>query len=83
MANKNYTNTFGGCTEGICEMPMGIKRLSPRYYDIDSIPLCYNCPDGKIDCCNTQKNPDYMFEGDLLVRKAHDSDLIANGLNIT
>jgi hypothetical protein len=83
MANKNYTNTFGGCTEGICEMPMGIKRLSPRYYDIDSIPLCYNCPDGKIDCCNKQKNPDYMFEGDLLVRKAHDSDLIANGLNIT
>ena len=81
-ANKNYKNTFGGCISGFCEMPLGIKRLSPRYYDISSQPLCYNCNNNN-NCCNNQENPDYMFEGDILVRKANESDLIENGLQLT
>jgi hypothetical protein len=82
QANKNYRNTFGGCINGFCEMPLGIKRLSPRYYDITSVPLCYNCANNN-NCCNKQKNPDYMFEGDILVRKANESDLIDKGLQLT
>jgi len=81
-ANKNYRNTFGGCINGFCEMPVGIKRLSPRFYDITSVPLCYNCPDSN-NCCTKQKNPDYIFEGDILVRKANESDLIEKGLQLT
>lgn len=82
-ANKNYTNTFGGCIEGKCEMPIGIERVSPRYYDIDSVPKCYNCSNNKTDCCKDQKNPDYMFQDDILVRRAHESELRDKGLGIT
>ena len=82
-ANKNYTNTFGGCNDGICNMPLGLNQLSPRYYDIDTEPMCYNCPNKKNDCCKTQKNPDYIFEDDLLVRKAYETELAEKGLKLT
>jgi len=82
QANKNYSNTFGGCINGFCEMPLGIKQFSPRYYDITSVPLCYNCKNSN-NCCSKQINPDYMFKGDILVRKANESDLIENGLELT
>jgi hypothetical protein len=82
-ANKNYKNSFGGCINGFCEMPVGIKRLSPKYYDIDSKPLCYNCNNNNNNCCDTQQNPDYMFLDDILVRKAHESDLTDRGLELT
>lgn len=64
--NKNYKNNMrGGCVEGKCEMPLGIESIGQRYYNIDSVPFCYNCPDGKFDCCKDQKSPDYIFENDI------------------
>lgn len=82
-ANKNYKNTLGGCVDGFCEMPIGIKSISPRFYDINSEPLCYNCPNKSLNCCKTQKNPDYIFYEDLIVRKAHENELKNRGLNLT
>jgi hypothetical protein len=82
-ANKNYKNTLGGCVDGFCEMPIGIKSISPRFYDINSEPLCYNCPNKSLNCCKTQTNPDYIFYEDLIVRKAHENDLKNRGLNLT
>jgi hypothetical protein len=77
-SNKNYTNTFGGCNEGICEMPIGIRRLGNRYYDVDSLKdaECYN---GK---CSQQSKPDYRFINDIWVRKAYEHELVKNGLKI-
>jgi hypothetical protein len=45
QANKNYPNYFGGCVDGYCEMPIGVKRVGYRQYS--GTPLCYNnsCPD--------------------------------------
>ena len=82
-ANKNYTNKFGGCVDGFCEMPLGIKSVSPFFYDIHSTPLCYNCPNKGLNCCKDQTNPDYIFKGDLIVRKAYENDLINRGLSLT
>jgi hypothetical protein len=77
-SNKNYTNTFGGCNEGICEMPIGIRRLGNRYYDIDSVKdvECYN------GICNKQTNPDYRFINDIWVRKTYEHELAKNKLKI-
>ena len=83
QANKNYPNTFGGCNEGICEMPLGIKRLGNRYYDIDSKAMCYNCPRDNPYCCGDQKSPDYRFAGDIYVRKMNEQALKEKGLNLT
>lgn len=82
-ANKNYTNKFGGCVDGFCEMPLGLRSVSPFFYDIHSRPLCYNCPNKGLNCCKDQKNPDYIFRGDLIVRKAYESELLNKGLNLT
>ena len=77
-SNKNYTNTFGGCNEGICEMPIGIRRLGNRYYDVDSIKDadCYNGD------CSKQLKPDYRFINDIWVRKAKEHELHKKGLKI-
>jgi len=77
-SNKNYTNTFGGCNEGICEMPIGIRRLGNRYYDVDSLKdvECYNGD------CGKQSKPDYRFINDIWVRKANEHELVKNGLKI-
>jgi hypothetical protein len=77
-SNKNYTNTFGGCNEGTCEMPIGIRRLGNRYYDVDSLKdvECYNGD------CNKQSKPDYRFINDIWVRKANEHELVKNGLKI-
>ncbi len=87
-ANKNYPNEFGGCRgDGYCELPKGIKRLGFRKYNKSSMPLCYNCKDkkGKITidkCCHLQKNPDYLFEGDLQTRYRFKDALEKKGLKI-
>ena len=80
--NKNYTNTRGGCVYGKCEMPVGIEGLGQRYFNIDTTPLCYNCPDKKYDCCNTQSSPDYIFENDILLRLFNKKDLDNNDLKL-
>ncbi len=71
QANKNYKNYFGGCLDGYCQMPIGTKRVSYRYIDPKSKPMCYNCKDPMNPfCCEEQKNknlypdlvsPDYAF----------------------
>jgi len=74
QANKNYNNYRGGCVDGRCEMPIGIKAGSYRLYDKEaSTPLCHNCNGLSPLCCEEQKNkskysslkgPDYAFELD-------------------
>lgn len=76
--NKNYKNYFGGCLDGYCQMPIGVKRIGYIKYDKNTKPLCYNCiiTNEKMnnnDCCFDQLNkklypnlisPDYAFELD-------------------
>jgi hypothetical protein len=81
-ANKNYKNDFGGCFEGVCEMPLGIERLGNRYYDIDTKPLCHNCPENHRDCCDKQENPDYIFKDDIFLRKMNEQELNEKGLRM-
>jgi hypothetical protein len=42
QANKNYPNNFGGCSKGVCQLPVGMKRIGFKHYNKDK-PLCYNC----------------------------------------
>lgn len=67
-ANKNYLNKRGGCLKGgICEMPIGIKRLAYRMYDSKGqyAPFCYGCTDPMdFECCSKQYLPDYAFPND-------------------
>lgn len=72
--NKNYKNYFGGCLDGYCQMPIGVKRIGYTKYDKNTKPLCYNCiKDNTNDCCFDQLNkklypnlisPDYAYELD-------------------
>lgn len=73
QANKNYKNYRGGCVDGYCEFPLGIRRISFREYDRSSEPVCHGCNKNTILCCNEQKDktlyphlrsPDYVFELD-------------------
>jgi hypothetical protein len=41
-ANKNYPNTFGGCKNGTCQLPIGMKSIGFKHYTKDK-PICYNC----------------------------------------
>lgn len=67
-SNTNYTNDRGGCLkDGICEMPVGVKRIAYRMYDATGVnaPFCYGCSDGKDPlCCAGQTRPDYAFTND-------------------
>jgi hypothetical protein len=84
--NKNYKNNFGGCNNGKCEIPLGMKNIGYKYFNNDK-PYCYNC-DSKFwspltniqKCCDEQydKNkypflngPDYVFKNDHLERYKH------------
>lgn len=79
QSNKNYPNYRGGCIDGRCEMPVGLKAVAYRLYDEISKPLCYNCHDkSTFKCCEEQtkatlypdvKGPDYVFELDQFERK--------------
>lgn len=66
--NKNYKNYRGGCIDGVCEMPIGVKRKGFRYYDTNIPPLCYNCPSYNQHCCSQQSKPDYIFSMDSFER---------------
>ena len=88
-ANKNYDNTRGGCIEGVCEMPINVKLVSPRQFLNNTPPYCYNCNQSNEvgNCCNQQmkynskmKSPDYAFEGDLIERMNHQQQLLEKGL---
>jgi len=70
--NKNYPNSFGGCLNGTCEMPIGTVSISPTKF-IDSTKIvCSNCKKN-FNCCSDQyntklypklKSPDYRFNND-------------------
>lgn len=75
LSNKNYVNERGGCVNGYCELPVGLKRKSYREYDKEitenNYPRCYGCDiNSGIDCCEKQENgskyksPDYKFKND-------------------
>jgi len=70
--NKNYKNYRGGCLDnGMCELPLGLKKVSWRKYDKNSKAICYNCKDDLNPfCCEEQndkkiypelKSADYAF----------------------
>lgn len=40
--NLNYNNSFGGCINGYCEMPLNVENSSYRSGNKKK-PLCYNC----------------------------------------
>lgn len=88
-ANKNYPNDFGKCLDGICELPTGIKPLGYRKFDINTLPLCYNCIDEKTGkktkdhCCDTQHRPDYVFKDDIKQRYIYRKQLEEKGLSTT
>jgi len=67
QANKNYPNYRGGCDNGYCEMPLGVKRVGFTLYD--GKPMCHGCPLTNPSCCEKQENPDYAFELDFDERK--------------
>lgn len=75
QSNKNYKNNRGGCKDGFCEVPIGVKKISYRKYIGE--PYCYNCHTKDPNCCENQKNrnkypelnsPDYAFELDQFKR---------------
>jgi len=79
-ANKNYPNNFGGCNSGRCQMPYGIKQVSPLQYREEENASCFGCKDKGVKCCEEQKDrnlypnlksPDYKFEGDELYREKY------------
>ena len=87
-SNKNYPNNRGGCKDGFCEFPVGIKRIGfKKYRDTDvNSPLCYNCGDTTdYDCCanieNDNGNNDYVFENDFNDRKDNNLKTIISSLN--
>jgi hypothetical protein len=78
QANKNYKNYYGGCIDGYCQMPVGVKQMSYRKFDPDTKPFCYGCKDEQnAICCEEQKDkekypnlksPDYAFPLDQYAR---------------
>tara|TARA_Y100000590_G_C15688375_1_gene1002481 strand:- start:200 stop:1564 length:1365 start_codon:yes stop_codon:yes gene_type:complete len=81
-ANKNYTNTRGGCINEICEMPLNIKQIGPTTYDKSIKPFCHNCPENNPTCCDLQENPDYAFLNDRINRLQNKDDLLEKNLKI-
>ena len=72
LKNKNYPNKRGGCVNGYCEFPIGLKRISyKKYYEVineNNYPRCEGCDDDNIFCCDEQGadhdnyvGPNYIF----------------------
>ena len=76
-ANQNYPNSRGGCVDGKCEMPIGVRLLTPTIASPDDKPYCHNCKKTNcqglecLKCCDDQLNyfnmitPDYAFPNDI------------------
>jgi hypothetical protein len=57
--NTKYENGRGGCINGNCEFPVGVKKIGFTKYNDDEYnrPLCYNCPDTTdLNCCANIKD---------------------------
>lgn len=59
--NKLYQKGRGGCIDGHCEMPVGVKKIGYRkYYDKGIFsPFCHNGLEDK--SCTSLDNPEYIF----------------------
>ena len=56
--NTRYENSRGGCINGNCEFPVGVKKIGFTKYNDDEYnrPLCYNCQDTTdLNCCTNIK----------------------------
>lgn len=75
QANRRYPNYRGGCEgSGMCEMPLGVRRVGYRLYDpVASLPLCHACEDPlDAECCSKQRPfPDYAFPLDEMQRRKY------------
>jgi hypothetical protein len=92
--NTRYENSRGGCINGNCEFPIGVKKIGfTKYNDEDyNRALCYNCPDTTdLNCCANIKdyqdkngvglNNDYVFENDTDDRKNNNLNTIISLLD--
>ena len=61
--NKRYPNYFGGCVDGYCQMPLGVKRKGYRLVTGGN-PICRS--NGK---CDGSTEDDYAFPLDLFERR--------------
>lgn len=83
-ANQNYPNERGGCSDGFCEFPVGVKRLGFIKHDASGLnsPMCYGCDDlNDYECCSKQENPDYVFSNDFEDRRRYDLNTIISLLD--
>jgi hypothetical protein len=91
-SNKKYNNNRGGCVNGYCEMPIGVKRIGfTKYSDIEyNKPFCYECSDTTdLECCAqianknklTNNNNDYVFENDTEYRKKYNLNILISVLD--
>ena len=63
--NTKYENGRGGCINGNCEFPVGVKKIGFTKYNDDEYnrPLCYNCPDTTdLNCCANIKDYPIMTQ---------------------
>jgi hypothetical protein len=76
-ANKNYTNSFGGCQpNGRCQLPAGLDQYQVGFkkYHKAGVPKteCYNCPHDSLtglprfDCCRAQEAKSKSVGGGML-----------------
>ena len=92
--NSKYENNRGGCINGNCEFPVGVKRIGFTKYNDEEYnrPLCYNCQDTTdLNCCANIKdfqdkngvgiNSDYVFENDTDERKLNNLNTIISLLD--
>lgn len=95
--NKFYKNERGGCIDGFCELPVGVKRIAfTKYTDkYMNSPLCYDCEDSTdLNCCSTadeleklneetlkSMKYDYVFENDYTDRQKNNLNTIISLLD--
>lgn len=89
-ANTKYDNDRGGCINGYCELPVGVKRIGFTKYNDSNYnqPFCYECQDTTdLNCCGNiknKKNPyknDFVFEDDSDYRKRSNLNTIISLLD--
>jgi hypothetical protein len=92
--NTRYENSRGGCINGNCEFPVGVKKIGYTKYNDEEYnrALCYNCQDTTdLSCCANIKdfqdkngvgiNNDYVFENDTDDRKNNNLNTIISLLD--
>lgn len=76
-----FNSNRGGCNDGYCEFPVGVKRLGFTKYDDKEMnsPFCYGCDIDDYECCNNKK--DYVFGGDFKDRQKKQLKTIVSPLD--